>query len=267
VNGIDRLLPSRIKEHVAAWRFGRRIYYYPETISTNRVALDLARSGEAEGALVVADYQTRGRGRLDRDWSSPAGKDLLFTLVLRPAGEPTAVLPITLVFSTAVSIALSHLLGIEVGVKWPNDMIVRGGKIGGILAEGVTVTERSSFVVLGTGINVNSESEDFPEEIRDRTVSCRSVSGRVWDRARVLADVLDIMEAQYERFQKDGFASVRNQYEEKLVVKGRRVSFERDGARLHGTVDGVNDDGALRVIPPGGGNPLALYSGEVRLEK
>lgn len=264
---VDLLLPSRIKEFLTAGRFGRRIYYYPETDSTNRVALDLARNGEPEGTMVVTDYQSSGRGRLDHSWSSPAGKDLLFTLVLRPAGEPTFVLPITLVFSAAASMALSRALGIDVAVKWPNDMIAGGGKIGGILAEGSTVPERSSFVALGTGINVNTVKRDFPPGIRDRAVSCRSVSGRTWDRARVLADVLDEMEAQYVRFQKEGFSAVRASYEEKLAINGRRVSFEQNGARLRGTVDGVNDDGALRLIPLDGGELVALYSGEVRLEE
>jgi len=266
LNPAGRLLPSAVKERLKTRRFGRRIYYYPQTDSTNRVALELARLGESEGTLVVTDFQTEGRGRQDHTWSSAAGKDLLFTLVLRPEQSPRFNLPITLVFSSAVSGVLSDSMGQELGVKWPNDIIAPRGKIGGILAEGSAVPGHPSFVVVGTGINVNSDETNFPAELQGLVASCRTLTGRSWDRAAVLADVLEAMEARYDRFRRDGFPAVRAQYEQALTTTGRLVSIEREGVRLTGTVDGVNDDGALRLSPTGGGEPLVVYNEEVRLE-
>ena len=264
MNPVDRLLPSRIREHLGAGRFGHRIYYYPETDSTNRVALALARAGEASGTVVVADHQTRGRGRLDHEWSSRLGEDLLFTVVLRPDSPPPTLLPITLVFSAAVSAVLSATLGVEVSVEWPNDMVTPGGKIGGILAEGSVTTPEGSFAVVGTGLNVNSRPDSFSDELRARVATCRTESGRTWDRAELLAAVLGAMEREYERFLVDGFAGMRSQYENKLVFLGRRVFFSHGGRQVVATVEGVDADGALRVLEDGTVERMTLYSEEVR---
>ena len=101
------LLPAEIRRYLATSVIARRIYYYPKVDSTNRIGVELARAGECDGTLVVTDNQTQGRGRLGRTWSSPAGTDLLFSLVLRPSGEPRSLLSLTLAFSVAVSVALS----------------------------------------------------------------------------------------------------------------------------------------------------------------
>jgi BirA family biotin operon repressor/biotin-[acetyl-CoA-carboxylase] ligase len=215
---------------------------------------------------VVADYQSRGRGRHDHVWTSRPGEDLLFSVVLRPEGPPGSMLPITLVISAAASAALSGTLGTGVGVKWPNDLIAGGGKIGGVLAEGWSVPGGTSRVVVGVGVNVNSTGESFPEEFREDASSCRTVSGREWDRAAVLAGLLHAMEESYERFLREGFAGLRAGYEDALVLLGRRVSFVCGDERVTAVVDGVNAEGALRVRSDRRDRTIDLYSEEVRLE-
>jgi BirA family biotin operon repressor/biotin-[acetyl-CoA-carboxylase] ligase len=259
------MLPSRLHERLDTRLFGRRLYYYPETKSTNTVALGLSRLGEKEGTVVVADFQIAGKGRLDHVWLSPFGKDLLFSVILQPKGAPESVLAITLAFSGAIAVALTELLAVHVGVKWPNDLVSGGGKIGGILAEGSSSATGNRLVV-GTGINVNSNASDFPADIGPMVSSCRSLSGRMWDRADVFAVVLEAMESQYERFQREGFAVLRQQYERNLVLKGRRVSCQSGGESITGTVDGVNDDGSLRLVTDAG-ESRTLYSEELRLEQ
>jgi BirA family biotin operon repressor/biotin-[acetyl-CoA-carboxylase] ligase len=261
----DRLLPSTLKGHLKTRRFGRRVYYYPVTDSTNRVGLDLGKMGEPEGTVVVADAQTAGRGRWDHTWSSSPGNDLLFTLLLRPQGPARFVLPITLVFSLAVSTVLARLLRVELGVKWPNDIVAGDAKIGGILAEGSTLPGRTSYVAVGTGVNVNSDESDFDAELKGRAVSCRTLTGRRWERPALLADLLGAMELHYEQFSRQGFSALRGRYEQALTIRGRRVLLERGGVQVTATVDGVNDDGALRLIPAGGGDPLTVYNEEVRV--
>lgn len=267
MSGQGRLLPARLKSLFVTQDFGRRIYYYPETVSTNTAAVKLARAGEPHGTIVVADFQSRGRGRLDHQWASRAGEDLLFTLILRPGGDPGLkdMLPVTLVFSLAVASTLSAALACDVSVKWPNDIIAQGGKIGGILAEGTSPPSGDGFVAVGTGVNVNSLPGSFPAQLRERVATCRSVSGRQWDRAALLADLLMSMEGHYRRFRRDGFEALRPDYERGLTLLGRAISFERGGRCVTATVEGVGVDGALRVRCGAGDPPLSLYNEEVRV--
>ncbi len=261
-----RLFPSTIRGQLSTRLIGRRIYYYPEVDSTNRAASDLAKHGEPEGTLVITDFQTSGRGRLDHVWSSPAGKDLLFSLILRPEGDPGFVLPSTLAFSVAISEALSGLFDFDVGVKWPNDLVTTEGKIGGILADRSTTQAGSSSVVVGIGLNVNSRTDDFPVEFRDSAVSCRTLTGNVADRVRVLTEVLQAVETCYRRFRVEGFPVFRRSYVDRLLIKGRTVSFNRGDKRWIGTVTGVQDDGALMVLPPDKDEPMVLYNEVVSVE-
>ncbi len=246
-------LPADLARHLATARLGRRVYFYPETDSTNDVAIELARRGEPEGTLVVADHQRRGRGRGGNSWSSPPGRDVLCSLILRPDADARAALAVTLVAAAALSVGLSKLLDVTARVKWPNDVIVGEGKIAGILAESATSGGRVDHVVVGMGINVNSLGEDFPEDLRGRAASCRSLTGEPWDRSLVLADVLGAIEAYYDRFRREGFVPLTGFYESRLWQLGRRVAFERAGARETGVVLGVAGDGALRVELDGGG--------------
>lgn len=262
----EMLLPSVLRRRLKTRLLGRRVYYYPEVDSTNRVAVDLARCGEPEGTLVLTDYQTKGRGRADHTWSSPPGKDLLFSLVLRPDGEPGFVLLSTLAFSVAVAEALTETFGFYAGVKWPNDIYTREGKIGGILAERVVAAGGKAFVVVGIGLNVNSVKNDFPPAFRDRAVSCRVLAGRTVDRPALMGTVLAALETCYDTFRDRGFAAFKPAYERLLVINGWRVWFDRSGRRLAGTVEGVQDDGALLVRLGGGDEPLALYNETVSVE-
>jgi len=259
----DRLLPSRVRGHLRTQQFGGRLFYYPDTDSTNRAALALARAGEPSGTVVVANHQSKGRGRLDHEWSSRPGEDLLFSVVLRPGSQPPDLLPITLVFSNAVATELSDRLGEVVSVDWPNDMVASGGKIGGILAEGTVASSGDSFLVVGVGLNVNSRLESFSDALRSTVATCQTVTGRTWDRAELLAIVLGAMERDYKRFLSGGFAAMRAQYEQKLAFLGRRVSFVHRGRQVVATVDGVEDDGALRVVADHENQPMKLYSEEV----
>jgi BirA family biotin operon repressor/biotin-[acetyl-CoA-carboxylase] ligase len=244
-------------------RFGKRVYYYPVTDSTNNVAMALAKLGEAGGTVVVTDFQTRGKGRLDHEWSSRAGEDLLFTVIVRPPSPPATLLPITLVFAVAIAEGLAATVGVDVSVKWPNDIVTPRGKIGGILAEGSVTAPERSFAVVGTGINVNSRADSFPVDLRGRVATCRTESGREWDRAELLAGVLGWMEGGYERFLAEGFAGARATYESRLTLIGRRVSFVSRHRRVTARVEGVEDDGALRVVADESEERMRLYGEEV----
>jgi len=249
MQGDDRLLPSTIEPWLATARFGRRLYYYPETGSTNDVAIDLARRGEAEGTVVLTDFQRAGRGRRDHTWSSPPGRDLLFSIILRPGGESRSVLPVTLALSLATAVLLGRATDTEVGVKWPNDVVTATGKVAGILAEASHADGHTRFVVVGVGVNVNSEG--FPADIGS-AASCRTIAGRPFDRAPLFADLLGTLETYYGRFRADGFAPLVSAFNERLRERGRVVRVVEGGPPGSGIVRGVDADGGLELDADGG---------------
>lgn len=263
VDPAERLVPERIREALPTARLGRRIYYWPEIGSTNDFALELARAGEPEGTLVVADAQRRGRGRAGHEWVSRPGRDLLVSLVLRQEGAPARILPISLVASLAVVTALSRHAPEPLGVKWPNDVVCERGKVAGILCEAVHRPAQAASIVLGMGIDVNSTAEDFPPGIP--AVSLRMLAGRTLDRAEVLGDVLGSLETWIERFRRDGFAPLSGAYDDRLAVRGRRVRFSGGERSGRGVVLGVADDGGLRVGLDGGG-AVVLYAETIEVE-
>jgi len=244
MRGEHRLLPSTIEPWLATARFGRRLYYYPETGSTNDVAMDLARRGEAEGTVVLTDFQRCGRGRRDRTWLSPAGKDLLFSVILRPGGASASVLPVTLALSLATAVLLGRATGADVLVKWPNDVVTATGKVAGILAEASHAGGQASFVVVGVGVNVNNMG--FPSGIGP-AASCRTLAGREFDRAALFADLLGAMETWYGRFRADGFGPLVSAFDERLRERGRRVRVVDGGSPGQGVVRGVVADGGLEL--------------------
>jgi BirA family biotin operon repressor/biotin-[acetyl-CoA-carboxylase] ligase len=237
--------------------------YYLDTVdSTNRLARDLARAGEPDGTVVVADFQTEGRGRHGRRWESPRGTNLTFSLILRPEGPLADVLPITLAFSVAIAEALDERLGSHVGVKWPNDVVAPSGKLCGILSESSARAGRVDVVVVGVGVNVNVKAEELPRDTR--AASCLSLTGTVHERKEVFADLLDRLERTRDAFLQDGFAGMLERYTSRLSLVGQTVSFTRRGGSETGDVAGVQPDGGL-VIRVDGGESVTLYDEEVTL--
>jgi BirA family biotin operon repressor/biotin-[acetyl-CoA-carboxylase] ligase len=242
--------------------FGRRMYYLDTVDSTNRLAKDLAQAGEPDGTVVVANFQTAGRGRYGRRWSSPRGANLTFSLILRPESPLADVLPMTLAFSVTIAEVLGGRLGIDVSVKWPNDVVVPSGKLCGILSESSAWGGRAAFAVVGVGINVNMKPEAFPPGVP--VASCLSLSGVTHPRGELLADVLNQLEPMRDTFFEAGFAGMVARYTSRLSLMGRRVSFRPQRGAETGEVVGVQGDGAL-VVRVDGGKTVALYDGEVML--
>jgi BirA family biotin operon repressor/biotin-[acetyl-CoA-carboxylase] ligase len=259
--GGSDLLPKEFRPRLETRLFGRRVYYVPVVDSTNRLAADLARAGESHGSLVVTDHQTEGRGRRDRSWESPPGRNLLFSLILRPEGSARDVLPLTLAFSLGTARALSDLLSVKTGVKWPNDVEAEGRKIAGTLAEGATRGDRTKHLIVGIGVNVNERIEEFGGEFRDRACSCFTITGREWDRGAVLAAILLQLERAYDEFDRGGFAPMADRYKASLGILEKRVRFERRGGIEAGTVADVAPDGGLVVDTAAG--RVTLYEEEV----
>ncbi|MDE5718786.1 MAG: biotin--[acetyl-CoA-carboxylase] ligase, partial [Lachnospiraceae bacterium] len=198
---------------------GKKLYFFESTGSTNPDAKRFAEEGAPHGATVVADRQTAGRGRRGRSWESPAGCSVYFTIVIRPAFAPDKASMITLVMALSVAEAIHEVTGLDTGIKWPNDIVVNGKKVVGILTEMSMTPEMNEiqFLVAGVGVNVNQNgSADFPEELRRTATSLKMECGKTVDRAVLLERILARFEADYETFERSFCLSgLKQRYEQR----------------------------------------------------
>lgn len=241
---------------------GKSVYYFGCTDSTNVQAKRLAEEGAAHGTLVVADRQTAGRGRRGRGWDSPAGKNLYFTLILKPDFAPDKASMLTLVMAMAVLKGLKRLLGAaSVGIKWPNDLVINGKKICGILTEMALEQSRIGHVIIGVGINV--ETQEFAAELVDKATDIETACGRKLCKADLLAEIMQAFEEYYETFVKThDLTLLQDEYNACLVNCGREVSVLDPKGEFRGTARGINSTGEL-LVEREVGFITAVYAGEV----
>ena len=248
---------------------GRTVHYYDCIDSTNIRGGELA----AHGHLVVADTQTAGKGRRGRSWESPAGKNIYFSLVLKPDFAPDKAPMLTLVMAMAVLRALESAedrIGISIsqkigngclGIKWPNDIVLNGKKVCGILTEMSLQQNRIGHVVIGVGINVNKQ--DFPEELVDKATSLDAECGQEFSRSVILQEILRIFEEEYEVFlQTEDLSGILERYNDALVNRGREVRVLDPQGEYTGIAEGINRMGELMVALPDG-QLSNVYAGEV----
>jgi len=233
-----------IAPHLQTRWLGRTLRCFPELDSTNTTARELAAAGAAHGTVVIADAQRRGRGRLGRSWASPIGTNLYLSAVLRCALPPERLAQIGLLAGVATCETVREWCAAE--IKWPNDVLIDGRKVAGILTE-MDGSGPQRVVVLGVGVNLNSRLEDFPAELRDKAGSLCLASGAPVDRARFTGRLLGALEARYEVWQRDGFASIAAAWRRLTPLLGRRIRVQEPGAVVEGTVIDLSDDGALRL--------------------
>jgi BirA family biotin operon repressor/biotin-[acetyl-CoA-carboxylase] ligase len=240
----SRLGPTRV--------IGREIQVFKETTSTNDVAARLAWGGAGEGAVVFAEAQSKGRGRLGRVWLSPAGKGLWFTVVLRPKIPPSHATQLTVAAATALARAITQQTGIVPDIKWPNDILIRGRKVAGILTEMDAEVERVKELLLGIGMDVNLESADFPVALRKIATSLQIETGQKVNRAELAVAILRELDRDYDLVKKGQFQALAEQWEERCSTLGRQVSIRVGDRVIRGRAESLDDDGALLVRSPHG---------------
>lgn len=259
----DLLLPMEIAAGLKCRTFARKIYSYQSIGSTNTVAQELAKAGLPEGTLVVADKQTKGRGRLGRTWHSPSGVGLYFTLILRPNLSPDKIAGFSLVAGLAIVRAINDVSGIEARTKWPNDVLYKSKKLAGVLVELAAELDKINFMVVGCGINVNHRKKDFPLSLQRKSTSLRLINKESISRVALLQNVLTQFESLYDNFCKHGFKYLRNELLEYSALINKRVSLSVGRTRITGKVMGFDDVGRLLIKNKKG---LMSYSaGEVTL--
>jgi BirA family transcriptional regulator, biotin operon repressor / biotin---[acetyl-CoA-carboxylase] ligase len=260
----DVLLPQIVRPRLRTGRLGRNLYHFYSVDSTNEFAMRLLGHGRnvPDGTLILAESQTAGRGRMGRTWHSEPESGLYLSLVLKPAIPPGFAPLLTLGCAVALHNAVERNTRLEADIKWPNDLLVDGKKVAGILAEIHADLDRIHFLVLGAGLNVNHTR--LPEDLADRATSLRLASGHACSRLDILLDFLEQFEGLLDRFQKEGPEFVVSEWtRHSSFADGRRVEIA-DGLRtVSGITRGLNSSGALRVEIPSG-RVEELYSGEVR---
>ena len=245
---------------------GRDIHVFQETTSTNDVIEKLARDGAREGVAVFAESQTRGRGRLGRQWVSPAGKGLWFSVLLRPELTPQAVTRLTVASATALVRAIQAQTGLTLEIKWPNDILIRGRKVAGILTELSAELDRVKYVVLGVGVDVNLGAAEFPADLRKSATSLKLESGRMISRPELAVAVLRELDEDYARISDSRFAALADEWEAHCSTLGRDVVIRIGERRIHGRAESLGEDGAL-LLRTDHGHLERIIGGDLTLEK
>lgn len=244
----DCLLPGEIKNGLKTQFIGKDIVFFEEVDSTNWIAKQLAAQGAAAGTVVVAETQGKGRGRLERPFFSPKGKGIWFSVVLRPHILPQEAPKCTLLAAVAVATAMKRF-GLRAEIKWPNDIMHEGRKVTGILTEMSAEIDRINYIVIGTGINVNIEEEEFPEELRDKATSLAVMKGEPLSRVAFFQAVLEAFDELCLLLEAKGFSPIVARWREYAVTLGQDVHVI--GVMGKDSFDGravdIDEEGALLV--------------------
>ncbi len=245
---------------------GRDIRVFGQTTSTNDVVEKLARDGVPEGVVVFAESQTRGRGRLGRKWMSPPRKGLWFSLLLRPAMRPQQTTQLTVASATALRRAILIHTNLNAEIKWPNDILIAGRKVAGILTELSAELDRVRHVIPGIGIDVNQDPSDFPPELRKLATSLRIEAGDKVSRAALAADVLRELDREYSRVCAGNFSEISEEWVEHCETIGRDVTVQIGDRKIRGRAESLDDEGAL-VLRTEHGRLQRITGGDVSVEK
>jgi len=256
-------VPEMLRERLPRSLFTRTVYYAPVLGSTNSRAKELAERGEAEGALVITERQTRGRGRLGRQWHSPSGVNLLFSVLFRPPFSLDRVFSLTMLVAVSLVDAIREMTGLKTLIKWPNDIYCNGKKTAGILTEFSADTKAIEYVVVGTGLNVNWDLRDQPE-LQHSATSLMNELGYPVSRVTLFSCVLEILEKNYGLLLMGKDALIRDQWNRHSMVIGRDVLIDPEGEKKRATVTGIDRNGAL-LIEEEGGRASSIVCGDVRV--
>lgn len=247
----------------SAKRIGRRIVCVRETGSTNQLAFRMAEEGAGDGTVVLAEMQTGGKGRLGRRWESPPGVNLYCSVILRPPILPATAPQLTFLSAVAVARAIESVTRLQPRIKWPNDVLVHERKVAGLLNEMSAETDTIHWVVLGIGVNINMERDQFPDDLRYPASSLLLEHGAPVSRLEFTRTLLSLLDSLYDDFLNRGFEPLREEWIARAMIRFRRVAVSSGDGDMEGTVVGIDSDGAL-LLQTSDGVPKRVLSGDVR---
>jgi len=255
---------AAIADRLQTRTFGRSIRYFDEVGSTQNVARELVAEGAEEGTLVIAEQQTSGRGRMGRSWHSPKGKGLWMSMILKPRIPLQFTPQLPLLVAVALCRSLRRMTGLPIGIKWPNDLLIDGKKISGILLESSAEDEKLQFVIAGIGIGVNLRSEDYlDDELRAKATSLAIEKGEPLDREELLVQFLQELESIYTLYHEQGFGPIKLLWEALSVSLHRPIRCLTPKGMAEGYAVGIDDSGAI-TVRLADGTLTNWYSGDIQ---
>lgn len=269
ISSEDRLNSYEIANNLSTFIVGRKVEYFDTLDSTNNFAKKLAGEGCPDGTTIVAGQQIAGRGRMGRSWDSPANKGIYITVVLRPPMAPEETQILTLAAAVATAKGISAATGIGTGIKWPNDLVIEGRKVCGILVEMSSEADRVNHIVLGIGINYSQADDEFPDELKHRAISLRMASQNIKEgstkemsKLSVIRSVLRELDSCYQLVLNGKHKEILDMWKKNSVTIGREVRFTMGDVEYTGIATGITTDGRLSVDCTDG-KRRDLLSGEV----
>ncbi|AIC94580.1 biotin--[acetyl-CoA-carboxylase] ligase [Shouchella lehensis] len=262
--------PDTVKAHdiearVQTKTFGKEVIAYESVSSTQPKAHQAATNGSQEGTLIVANEQTEGRGRLGREWVVEKGQSISMSLILRPTIPLTRAPQLTLVAAVAVARAIEKVAPLECEIKWPNDLMVNGKKLVGILTEMAADPDQLHYVIVGMGINCHQGNNDFHHEVKDVATSIYAESKQKINRSTLIAEVMNEFEWLYESYVDDGFQAIKTLWEARAISLQQRVIARTPKGTISGFACGITDEGQLRLREENGQEHL-IYSADIELD-
>ncbi len=262
----DLLTLSELKPILKTKWIGKRIHHFQTLDSTNSEAYDLALNGAEEGEVVIAESQEKGKGRLGRQWFSPPFLNIYVSLILRPKIPPHQASLVTLMAAVATADAIRNFSGLLPFIKWPNDILLRGRKVAGLLNEIHSEVDRVHFVILGIGVNLNTDEKMFSKEIRNIATSLKIETGQTVSRKDFLQSLFSELERWYAMFSEEGSAVILNAWRDRAHIKGKQVKVTSFGETLIGRAIDIDSDGAL-ILETKDGTQKRVVAGDVEYRK
>jgi BirA family biotin operon repressor/biotin-[acetyl-CoA-carboxylase] ligase len=261
----NNLHPGEIKRNLNTDRLGQNVHHQEEVTSTQEIAHRLAMEGAPEGTIVVAEQQTTGRGRLGRPWHSPKGSGIWMSIILRPTIPPQQAPQLTLMAAVSVVQGIQKVTDIKAQIKWPNDILINGKKIVGILTELQAEPDRINSVIMGIGINVNTPADSFPKELESIATSLKIENDGIdIDRSKLVRSILEEMEKLYGVYLEHGFAPIKLLWEGSAASLGKKIHVRTLSGELYGTAKGITEEGVL-LLEDEEGNIHKVYSADIQI--
>lgn len=253
---------KEVEQLLAGHRFGHTVHYYNDVPSTQLVARELAEQGAVEGTVVLAEQQLSGKGRMGRNWHSPYGKGVWMSIVLRPLTPIQLAPQLTLLTAVALTRAIRNVTTLNVGIKWPNDILYRGKKMCGILLESAAEEQRLKYVIAGIGISVNLSEQDYDEQLLNKATSLRIECGEPQQRENLVQAFMLELESLFARYEREGFQPIAELWENYALSLGQRISITTPQEQFVAIPLRLTVNGAI-VVKMEDGSEREVYSAEM----
>lgn len=260
----DKISRDIIQMGLKTKRLGQKIVYEESLPSTQKLAHQQSLDGSVEGTVILAEEQTAGRGRLDRTWYSPKSTGIWMSIILRPQIPPQKAPQLTLLAAVSIVLGIQEATGLQCEIKWPNDILIKGKKLAGILTELESDADRINAVIMGIGLNINQLLEHFPEELQDKATSLRVEGNQIFDRAEIVRSILFQLEKLYDKYLEYGFEVIKILWESFAISIGRPIIARTLNGAIEGTAQGITEEGVL-ILEDENGTIHHIYSADIEL--